>query len=416
MQISKKRLTEYVISLFLVLYGTTATLIRFVLPSAILLQGFPTLILGLSLLMYLKKGKIPKGSFLIIAMMIVYLVHNQYVEDFSPRMLFPFLVMLFMLMYSYYSIEWAKSVIRVSEWIYLFYGVCTILFYFTPDFYSNVIVNLFPNDKARLLRVYSTGSMPGLTEHYSTNAMFLSVGLCIIIASYFAYRRKNDLFKLLLMIIALLLTGKRGHVIFIFAAFFAVYYMVTADKKNRFVKWIGMIITILCIGAVLVNVFPPLAQFIVRFQETAESGDITLSRIIFWERAIDLFKENPIFGIGWCNFMLVQQAAGYTAHVHNVYLQLLCETGIVGLVIYTWWMASSFIKTGKALKFCILNNIDFDGSSKFFLYFSFGFQFFFLLYSLTGNPLYDEEMYIPYFICNAMGLYYFRRTKLEDCT
>jgi len=38
--------------------------------------------------------------------------------------------------------------------------------------------------------------------------------------------------------------------------------------------------------------------------------------------------------------------------------------------------------------------------------FSLAMQIFFILYGFTGNPLYDREMFVPYFIACAISVNY----------
>ena len=51
--------------------------------------------------------------------------------------------------------------------------------------------------------------------------------------------------------------------------------------------------------------------------------------------AIQIFKENPIFGIGPKLFRVecknINNGEGCSTHPHNSYLQLLAETGIIDL-------------------------------------------------------------------------------------
>ena len=99
-------------------------------------------------------------------------------------------------------------------------------------------------------------------------------------------------------------------------------------------------------------------------------------------------------------------------HVHNVYLQLLCETGIIGFTFYMTWFISILwlsIKSYRRINFYKTSEFE---SANFHLKFAIGYQVFFLLYCMTGNPLYTEEMFIPYFICCSIALYYNRRLKV----
>lgn len=60
------------------------------------------------------------------------------------------------------------------------------------------------------------------------------------------------------------------------------------------------------------------------------ADELTSGRIGLWKKAWELFKENPVFGIGWEQFMNHNK---YEHEVHNTYLQWLCEAGIIGFIL-----------------------------------------------------------------------------------
>lgn len=57
----------------------------------------------------------------------------------------------------------------------------------------------------------------------------------------------------------------------------------------------------------------------------------TVKRSLMVERAIELWKEKPIFGQGFDAF---SEIGGFQAYSHNNYTELLCNHGIVGFVVY----------------------------------------------------------------------------------
>src|SRR5699024_7296327 len=84
-----------------------------------------------------------------------------------------------------------------------------------------------------------------------------------------------------------------------------------------------------------------LGKIYLRFEQTIEgiiSGeDVTSGRTILYEKALNLFYENPILGIGWKEFKqltygLLSSTSG--SHPHNIYIQLLVELGIIGFLLF----------------------------------------------------------------------------------
>lgn len=296
----------------------------------------------------------------------------------------------------------------------------TLITYFSRDFYISSVLPLFPDDSTRLLQMYKTGSMPGFTEHYSTNAMFLSTGLLYSGAELFNGKRsKYVILKTVLLAVALLLTGKRGHIVFVAMSLFILYYQSQSDKKgiNRFTRIIGFLLIAGCVAVIAFNIFPALSIFLIRFQDSIKAGNITTGRVILWGLQINSIKKHPVIGIGWHHFAedLSWAYNGLREYDgHNVYLQLLCETGAIGFVIYISYFIIGLIHANKLYK-CVVNNkenflqADIDRIS-----FSFGFQIFFLMYGVTGNPLYMSIMSIPYFVCCGITSFYYSRVFIYN--
>ncbi|MDY5023460.1 MAG: hypothetical protein SPE99_13815, partial [Blautia sp.] len=105
-------------------------------------------------------------------------------------------------------------------------------------------------------------------------------------------------------------------------------------------------------------------------------------------------RSAPILGIKIGGFSVYTDL--FYNGVHNDYLQLLCETGIVGIVIFVLCNIGVFFKTITLLKSIIYNKNTFLCN---LLLYSFMFQVFFLTYSITGLPRFDYEINIIYLIC-----------------
>lgn len=74
-------------------------------------------------------------------------------------------------------------------------------------------------------------------------------------------------------------------------------------------------------------------------------GDTTLEltgRKELWEKAMNYFKEQPLFGIGFDNF---RQAEGRITH--SMFLRILAEEGLVGMVIFVIFTITLLLKSHK---------------------------------------------------------------------
>ena len=74
-----------------------------------------------------------------------------------------------------------------------------------------------------------------------------------------------------------------------------------------------------------------------------------------------MWKDNKITGIGLNNFTSVckyetkykkyNQNFGCTSHPHNIYIQVLVETGVIGLIIFSIIIIYLFIKIYRVINF-----------------------------------------------------------------
>ena len=93
---------------------------------------------------------------------------------------------------------------------------------------------------------------------------------------------------------------------------------------------------------------------------------------------------------------------------HNVYIQVLCEMGIIGFVLYIGAIILLLKYTIKALKYFSKTQ---DYQYKYAAMLSFCFQIFYLLYSLSGNCLYDMTFYLYIIAMAITGALNFRIDK-----
>lgn len=415
-RINSKDIPFYIItaiSCFFINYGGL-TYVYFTSNSLRTVLGFIYVVLGFAII-FPHKNRCQRKEFyhiiLVTALIAVTLRNNGWPAH--RELLFCGTILLVLITEKYGHIH--EMTLPLFQIFFIFYAIMTIVLMYVPKYYLSHVVNLFPDTRSQLIAYYSTGRMPGFTHHYSTNAMFLSCGLIIGINKFLTTKQKKQLIYVALLFISLLLTGKRAHIIFSAVSLYVAYSISLRDKDksktSRLFQRIGIILVVACLISLLFTLVPSLATVVTRIRDLLSGDDVSgLGRFQLWNLAIESFKEHPLLGIGWKQYVItISVSLGLSRNfdTHNVYLQLLCETGIIGFIIYVYWFIyciyisikvhNLFSKTFITLK------------DKYYLRFSISFQVFFLLYCLTGNPLYDPQMFIPYFVACGISLYYYRK-------
>src|SRR5699024_9584960 len=297
------------------------------------------------------------------------------------------------------------------------------------DLYSKLILPYFTeSQKEEVLRLYGNGSYTGFTRQTAYISGYLTFGLGIALLTINKF--KGGVFQAIIIAIVPLLTfalflgGKRAHVLFTIIALIITYLFSTKVKKLflQLLKILTWAMFLFITTIIIFSFYTPdresqFGKVYYRFENTFTSflqgEDISSGRLILYEKALKLFYENPILGIGWREFKeltygLLTSSSG--SHPHNIYLQLITELGLIGFILFIVPVIYMYIKTIKYLL-----NVDillqFDEWWKVGLQFSLFVQSFFLLYGLTGNLLTDHMYILMYIFASAITLSAVKQSK-----
>lgn len=332
-------------------------------------------------------------------------IHGEFEDGFS----FIAIAIFFLLVRKQDS--WHKLIMPIIWFWVAIHTIVTLLEYAVPGFYMSQIFPLMPSYAEMHLRsVFKLGYMPGLAVHYSTNGMYLAVGLIISGISLLFSKAHKRIGAIVFIVtaVALLLTGKRGLIIFPAAALVMVYYLYNSDKPlSRFGKIIVLAIAVIILFTIGSTFIPSLSNFINRFVETSEAGDVSLGRLEQSALALNVFSHNWLFGTGWDSFKYLYKAQfGTLLNVHNIYIQLLSENGIIGAFPFLVFFIAAFFRAIKSLIYLRKYYTGEYYAGEFYIGLSLAMQCFFLLYGMTGNPLYDQQVFYPYIVSIAAGEFY----------
>lgn len=184
---------------------------------------------------------------------------------------------------------------------------------------------------------YEEGRLSMFGDNQNTLGIKVTVSSIILIVSVIQNRLNLGWYRyLFLIIIPFMLifiaeTGSRQSVIAFVLAFLmgAVLYKAKTNLSKISIL-VGSLICLIFIGILLMQS----EIMIQRLENTSNSGDLG-SRDLIWKTIFPIIKENPIVGIGKTGYDFQSFVIfGRFQKPHNVFLEILCYTGIIGLFIY----------------------------------------------------------------------------------
>lgn len=245
---------------------------------------------------------------------------------------------------------------------------------------------------------------PGIFSQVNYVAFFLGIAIGAV------YNFRKIIFTNIWLIIegilmfGMLLTGKRGAFVYAIVALLLIYFLegMGREKIFRIIKIATVVVMLYLVLAFIAKQSE--IPSIVRIYDTVNSlvfsgtvddtGRTQLRKQAFW-----YFHDYPILGIGWGNFKKLFSLR--STYVHCIYIQLLCETGIVGTMVFACFFVKNILEGLKKYRL-VGTEISCERAWIGLALFT---QVYFLLFGLTENPIYDiEEMIIYMYAIGVINL------------
>lgn len=253
---------------------------------------------------------------------------------------------------------------------------------------------------ARLLK-YGYGVPMGASAVFADYVF--SLCLFIIFADYLVNKwtrrqKVTNIFLMGVLVIGMFVEGRRGEPIAaIITMFIQVLFTMNAKKKKQFVKIMNTVLVAL-LAMIALMIILQAAGVLERFMLTfvriqanfrGASIDITSGRIVLWSLAISLFKSSPLLGIGWGNYANFAPVINGedVAEAHNNYLQVLCESGIVGFILIIVPIIIVYVDTIRVLR-KLSNGANNCGFARVLCSISFSIQSFFMILGFIDPSFY----------------------------
>ena len=296
--------------------------------------------------------------------------------------------------------KWQKfflDLVFICSGIHVF---ATIFQLIMPSFIEGINTILLNSEGLQInLEFYKLGAYAGITAQTSVNAFYIAIFVGItFFKTLFCKEKKINIIYIIFIIlglIALFITGKRGILITtLISLIITMFYVSYIDKKNIF-KYFLIFSIIGTLGYFVMINIPAVKVIFDKIEVLNKEENVLNGRDELWKKSIDIFNENPFIGIGLGS---VKNVIG--DYSHNIYIQLLAEVGIIGTILYIIAIICSFCVTMKKVRIILKLK---DSNDKITILISLFLQFIFIIYGFSGNPLFGQFFLLPYIISIAIA-------------
>lgn len=302
---------------------------------------------------------------------------------------------------------WPLKILFIFSVIYTLSVICQIFFPKTIlSFAANYssFANGIPSQWL-LNKIENYAYLGGVVGSVSYAAGYIANNIMMILL-----RRKllkishNRNLLLLASIAALILTGKRAHVLFLIIALYCVLMLITI-KKYKFQNILKSVLFVFCgclcvfIGMQLFphwGIFARIDAMLINISSNNFSlNSVTSGRMEIYRSALLQFAESPVWGIGLRNFQYYFPDSTTPLSAHNFYIQILCETGIIGFSLLIIAQLYTLLKTYRRLLYVQKHKE--KPYLQFCMAYALCFQIFFILYGMTESIFYYHGYILLYF-------------------
>ncbi|MHB8882365.1 MAG: O-antigen ligase family protein [Thermodesulfovibrionales bacterium] len=239
----------------------------------------------------------------------------------------------------------------------------------------SIMQSLFSSDRIFWFRKLTYGGSPFgpfvNRNHYAGfMGMLVPIGLGIFLyykprVSYASLRQRlYELFSrrrtnihilaglcVLLMAVSVFLTLSRSGIVSLGLSliFFGLLLTRSKTEGRR-----GIILAVVCLLVLLVVGWFGWDPIIARFEKVRNpAGNIADLRPVIWKDTMSLVRDFPVFGTGFGTYIDVYTkyrtlpGEAIVDHAHNDYLELLSDGGLIGFLLYVWFLAAVVLRSWK---------------------------------------------------------------------
>lgn len=182
--------------------------------------------------------------------------------------------------------------------------------------------------------IYGRITVGELNANYVSYSLATGVTVALILVLLTNSKVKTNFLigVILALSFAILLSGTRGSIISV-VILLAMHYLFQLSHQPLKVFW-TLFLSII-IATFLLSIIPE--RVYTRILSDGSTADVSSGRYDLWSLAVSFISEKPLLGNGLHYF---ESQSFNEVKIHNVFLTLLVEFGIVGFILYTSVMFS----------------------------------------------------------------------------
>lgn len=328
-------------------------------------------------------------------------------------------ICLYAVVYPYQELDF-RFVTGILLCVAVFHAVAVMLQYFFLDEYKALYYPLLSDTilfsaKRYISKGYYFGVMS--SPHEVAGILMFTI---VLLLARIAVLRRAQIWEVLLAIFLIppmLLTGKKGvAIVFVIVTLLCATILYWSKKDRRkiiLIYAVGGGAAVAMVAIILMNPDNPLfSRFATFFSNLLSGKQADSGRTALYNYAIEAWKENPLFGIGWYQFTRrTTELYGYSAsHQVNLdYLQWLAELGVFGFILNMIPISVTLYQTVHICK-KKLRGIE-NHQEQIKVLFAVFVQFFTLIYAFVEVPFYDMFFFAMYILSCVIINGYYRSLK-----
>lgn len=310
-----------------------------------------------NIIFLMKKWKL----FIIILFIVLLTSLNQFVIDYTKIYYILVFILSFLMIFfsNLVTIEQIHSLTKIFVIFSVLFSTVIFFYELFPKMYMQYIFPIISNSsQSYILRTTLEGYSVSFSGDISYTLNLISIGSCFLLVD--SKGVKNQKMRVVLNVyffLAILVSQRRTELLFFVITCCICILLKYKDNILRFSKnnkriliYIMSFILLLIIGFTMYIFSLPMnyksnSRVIQTFIDLKNGLDITNGRSALYLVALTIIKQHPFFGVGWMNYSKYAGITGniHARNVHCIYLQLLCEIGVV-LTLFVLYLFFKLLK------------------------------------------------------------------------